>query len=838
MGPSRIHQQGSPDSSNDPFEVVLDALDNASLGASASSSNRRGPPPAAGFASDPFDAVSAELSSPPPRRPPAISTSASHGRSSRTLHAATSLPSTRSAPASGGTNVLGGARVRGYLNGKVHLFRYGQSKVGTLCGGFVGGSQGTGLRFCCKELEAGKSRCGDSKHAAKYAMEPDSYYIPMENSTALTWPFLRLKDLLHHNAISIVSQAHTSREWIQVVGDFIQDHDLDAPVADAAVGEGGDTDDISIMGVSVRSHQLSVRDSQASSIASIKAGSKSTWDALRPETLNEPSVPINPDAKWFQHYDFTYKAVRDLHSAFNRLVDELPQSFDALNVDIERQGGVSYETFSDEALQPIQILIDRVDELGSSAFGHQTDLYGHTSWVGSGSLSGFLEELSTRLRDMESRLLDITATFVPSEINKMAVKAASTIREIGERAAQAREALEDRIAILEANSVNVGGSPSPGVVPAPTAVPGALGVVGGETITLESLVRQLQDVTSENAALRREVTSLKTSTSASGVKVGEYSFEALEDVVKFVQDEGDVNLEAFALFLDAVSYFSHYVSGEQTTEKNTTEIAAMRKAGITDPTCCAYVASFRSIHPSFLLGNLSTVALGSRFPLLKSKVDWEGQISVVGGRGSLKQAVKAVRETAKEYITVALPRHSSELRALALELVTRTHEWWTDVITYIDEEILTLSQFGIAEEPVFTFICDELQCMFKKMFEERMKMQVFSTTRDPTLYYARCIWYTLHAHMIMDEFKDAKFGTHTLISSLFIRFLAQQTGSNHGANLATQIKTLDGDIKKVNNALNSKSTAINGRLDKLDTRVKAAEATCASAVAKCTKAAG
>ena len=833
MGPSRIHQQGSPESSNDPFEVVISEMDNASLGASASSTNRRGPPPAAGFTSDPLDAVAAELTTPTSRRPLAISTSTSRGRSSGALLAAAPVPSTCSAPPFGGTNILGGARVRGYLNGKVQLFRYGQSKVGRICGGYVGGSQGTGLRFCCKELEPGKFRCGDSKHAAKFALEPEAYYIPMENNTALTWPFLRLKDLLRLNAVSMIaSKSNSSREWLQIVGDFIQEHDLDAPVHNEENEQ--QDDEVSAMdSIAPSAHQ-----SKTPSVASMEAGSKFTWDALRPEALGDPILPIDPDEKWFQHYEFTYKSVRDLHQAFNRLLDALPNSFDALNVDIERQGGVSHETFSEEALRPIQVLIDRLGEVGESAFGHQTDFYGHTSWVGAGSLSGFLEELSASLRDVELRVSDVTSTVIPSEVNKFAVKAASTIREVGARAAQAREALEDRIEALESGSGLNAPSPSAGTVPPPPVVSGSLGVVGGENITLESLVQKLQDIAAENVVLRREVTSLKTSASATGVKVGEYSFEDLEEVIQFVQDEGDVNLEAFALFIDAISYFAHYVSGEQTTEKNTTEIAAMRKAGITDPTCCAYVASFRSIHPSFLLGNLSTVALGSRFPLLKSKTDWEGQISVVGGRGSLKQAVKAVRETAKEYISVALPRHSSGLRSLALELVTRTHEWWTDVITYIDDEILTLTQFGISEEPVFTFICDELQCMFKKMFEQRMKMQVFSTTRDPTTYYARCIWYTLHTHMIMDEFKDAKFGTHTLISSLFIRFLAQQTGSNHGSNLATQIKALDGDIKKVNTALNSKTTAINGRLDKLDTRVKGAEAKCASAEAKCARAAG
>eukprot|EP00956_Cyclotella_meneghiniana_P000084 scaffold152_cov52-Cyclotella_meneghiniana.AAC.4 len=407
---------------------------------------------------------------------------------------------------------------------------------------------------------------------------------------------------------------------------------------------------------------------------------------------------------------------------------------------------------------------------------------------------------------------------ITAEIASMSAKAAQTMTIVGERAAKAHDSLEERVSILESGVSSTVPPLSAGTVPPQGSVPGALGSVNGESITLEFLLQKILDIESENASLRKEVTSLKTAASTSGVKVGEYAFEDLSEIVSMIQDEGDLDLESFATCLDAVSYFAHYASGEASTAKTTDEISAMKKAGITDPTCCAYVASFRMIHPSFLLGSLSKLDVGSRFALLQNKSAWEGQISIEGAQGSLKKAIKSVRTTAKEYIANTLPKSSSALRALALDLVTRTHEWWTELITYIDDELLTLTQFGISEEKVYTFICDELQCIFRRIFEQRIKMQVISSTRDPTLYYARCVWFTLHAHMIMDEFKEAKFGTHTEISALFTRFLAEQTGSDHGSNLAGQIKSLGEEIKKVNSALNSKSTAINGRLDKMDVR--------------------
>ena len=46
MGPMRNTNQASPSSSNpDPFEAVLNNLENSSLGASASSQAARRPPP-------------------------------------------------------------------------------------------------------------------------------------------------------------------------------------------------------------------------------------------------------------------------------------------------------------------------------------------------------------------------------------------------------------------------------------------------------------------------------------------------------------------------------------------------------------------------------------------------------------------------------------------------------------------------------------------------------------------------------------------------------------------------------------------------------------------------
>ena len=68
-------------------------------------------------------------------------------------------------------------------------------------------------------------------------------------------------------------------------------------------------------------------------------------------------------------------------------------------------------------------------------------------------------------------------------------------------------------------------------------------------------------------------------------------------------------------------------------------------------------------------------------------------------------------------------------------------------------------------------------------------MQVFSEKRDKQLYFAKALWVTMQCHMVMDEFEELGFGTHVLISSLFTRFLAEQTGSNFASGIAAKIES-------------------------------------------------
>jgi hypothetical protein len=336
--------------------------------------------------------------------------------------------------------------------------------------------------------------------------------------------------------------------------------------------------------------------------------------------------------------------------------------------------------------------------------------------------------------------------------------------------------------------------------------------VDGEAISLAWLVAKInaQDVVIQEQ--RKELNSLKTSTYAKGVKVEFTVFESVEEILAIIDSEG-IDPAHLAVGVDVSSLLVHYPDGNDDIDKATSELKNARAAGITDVVCCAYIASFRQKHPPFLLGDTAKVVPeGTRFPFLKNRTAWEGKPSMEGGRKALLKAVKDALGNARQYIADYVP--PGQFKELVLMLANRSSEWWIALVAYIEEELITLGQFGIAEDKVYTLVSDELQIMFRKMFEHRMKMQVFSSTLDPKVYLAKAIWVTMQSHMVMDEFEQLNFGTHVLISSLFTRFLAEATGSNSVTGLIKKLTDLKADMAKDKTYLEGRINTAIARADK------------------------
>lgn len=332
----------------------------------------------------------------------------------------------------------------------------------------------------------------------------------------------------------------------------------------------------------------------------------------------------------------------------------------------------------------------------------------------------------------------------------------------------------------------------------------------------------LSALQSELNSLRRELEDLRAASQHKGVSVGLFSFDSEDDLVELIKSEGVVINEALPCALDAMSFWSHRLTGVAPSSSQTTQKKLMMEAGVSDNTSMVYIESFRREQPEFFLGNKDSnhlVPEGERFPILDSTAVWEGTTAISGYRRQYEKAVQSGNQTAMNYIQQHTPVRS-RFRELCVHLLQETNSWLGRLETHINNELKRVQQYGIPEARAFTLVSDEVNIIFKAIWSKRQLMQEFSAGMDLTVYLARAVWTTMEAHMVMKEFSDAGFGVHTQISSLFTRFLAEETGSNFSAGLTSTITELKASISAVQSSVDSKAKAISKRCDALTENVK------------------
>jgi hypothetical protein len=118
-----------------------------------------------------------------------------------------------------------------------------------------------------------------------------------------------------------------------------------------------------------------------------------------------------------------------------------------------------------------------------------------------------------------------------------------------------------------------------------------------------------------------------------------------------------------------------------------------------------------------------------------NRTAWQSTATLIGACKALLEAIKDSYANLKQYNHDFFPS-ASEYKGLCMNLGSRSHDWWGYVAKFLDDELLTLEQWGIPDDKVYIVVCDEIQIILHKIFEKRMKMQVFSTGRDHLVYMA------------------------------------------------------------------------------------------------------
>jgi hypothetical protein len=201
-----------------------------------------------------------------------------------------------------------------------------------------------------------------------------------------------------------------------------------------------------------------------------------------------------------------------------------------------------------------------------------------------------------------------------------------------------------------------------------------------------------------------------------------------------------------------------------------------------------------------------------RFPMLDGESAWHGTGLSKGGCIELEKAIEEITESIETYIEQTLP--DGKFKDLCYKMCSTSMKFLSNVVTYINREIKQVLKYGIPELKTYTLVSDQLHTIFEEMWASRRLMQEFdSEMNNDVEYFARGVWITLEALTTCAEFSSVNFAKHHLISSVFVRFLAEETGSNFASGLTSTIDDLKGVVRKVDKGYQKSHKAINNRLD-------------------------
>ena len=357
-------------------------------------------------------------------------------------------------------------------------------------------------------------------------------------------------------------------------------------------------------------------------------------------------------------------------------------------------------------------------------------------------------------------------------------------------------------------------SPNPGDEPASVVLRG-----GEIAAQISELTEAIATLKAEKVSFRADIVELQRAAFSRSISVGEFGFDSVSDIVSMLEEDG-VDPNTFGIAVDANSYYAHYHDGSSNDVKTSNEMKIMRLAGITDAAALRYVTSFREMHPPYFLNSSNSVVKeGDRFPMLENKTAWHGKSMVTGARQRFEKANMDALKSVEVYIDQHV-KSGSKTSRLCKFLATTTSNWNTKLIAHINNELQTVNQYGIPEKETYTLVSNQVNKMYRTMWDQRRLMQEFSTERQGMQYCAQLIWVTLQAHKIMHDFAEPSFETNPLISSIFVRFLAEETGNNSTSGLKGTIDEVKSEAKKSAANLEKRCVAITRRCDALSDTVK------------------
>ena len=327
---------------------------------------------------------------------------------------------------------------------------------------------------------------------------------------------------------------------------------------------------------------------------------------------------------------------------------------------------------------------------------------------------------------------------------------------------------------------------------------------GSHVISIGDLCAGLAELRASNTALEARLAGLSSDlASQGGIVMDTLLFTSEAQILELVMKECPSG-DAFEVFTDVCSlpcYDSSYdpaTNWEKTTKFMATD-------GQYSSSARKVVVSYNHQQPYFYNDGKTAVA-GTRIAAFKSAEVWRGEGGLEGRRHDIETSLASAALVARATIDEKLP-HRGKLREVALKMIDKTLNWYATVHRHFDAELQRLSQVHIPEDECLILLSEETILMFTMIHTIRKQRMEFTLKGKRVEYMVRCIWLTLKAHSVMEDFIKSGLIYNPTISAAFIRFLTKQTGQNVSSGIGGQLKTMADALTQVKAAAKEASDA-------------------------------
>lgn len=274
--------------------------------------------------------------------------------------------------------------------------------------------------------------------------------------------------------------------------------------------------------------------------------------------------------------------------------------------------------------------------------------------------------------------------------------------------------------------------------------------------TLVETVRLAQERFEENK---------DTPSGSKGVRFGALRFLGISDVTAWAEE----NLPAsfpFGVFVDVYSFLERVQCFRESSGfSKLKNMDVRRKLEVTADEALV-IEGFKHPLPKVFSGNSTeTTMLTNWLPGVKTKSSWEDEHGLRGTKITIKESIVGIEACLTAIIHERLTHHV-EAKALALQMLSVTITFITNLSRFISETFLRLETAGFDDKLAWDLVSKLVHRMFAMdCHDKRGVVHEFLDATDRRELFAGVMWGTLVTHQVMQEY--TRYGCDQYVLIMF-----------------------------------------------------------------------